>query len=300
MGLLGALRLHPVINDPPVYYPIFGRQTNQKQVFVDKYRTFGGFELIEPGLTIALYPAHTGYNLGGSSPSSYASTTSFANFEPYTLGEPSDLSYQDKGNLRFICQIYYRDSNFDISYNVTYGFDDIESLDQVYQSFGDLFSTPEDNRSYLELWEGATKDVTFSILPGEEVIRDYCYLVRSVLREIGTLSPFGIRGFKVRSVDYPSSDWVKNNANIVFHTAYITIDVEIYETVNAKNPFYTSPVWGNQDTTSTLNQYRSYLEGGDSNVSGLVKETDFDDRLTDARPKFQSISTLNLILRSTN
>ena len=289
MGLLGAIRIHPVMNNPPVFYPVFGRQNQSKQVFVNKYRTFGGSELIEPGLTVAVYPAHTSYNLGGSSPNSSDYTTNFANFEPYTLGSPSSFSYFDKGRLRFVCQVYYRDSNFDTTYNVTYGVNELDSLDRIYQSFGETFSTPEDNQSYLETWDGNTQQVTFSILPGEEVIRDYCYLLRSVLREVGTLRPFGIRGLKVKSVDYPSSDWVKNSSNIIFHTAYITLEIELYETVHAKDPFYTNPTWGKdtQLTSDFKEDYKSSLREEGSQFRDTDKIT---------RPSFKFISRSTLFL----
>jgi len=245
MGIIGALSLHPAIKNPPVFYPVLRGDQNPKQVFVDKYRTFGGMEIIESGLTIAVYPMHTGYNSLTSSPDAN-SRDSYANFEAYTLGKPSNLSFLSKGTLKFIIQIYYRDANFNAAYKVTYGKKDVYGLEDLFYTFDRQYYTPPDSKSELSEWSGNSEELELYISPGEEVIRDYTYLVRNVLREIGSIPPFGIKQITVDSVDYPSSDWIRNNQNVVFHTSYICLSIQVFERPLAKDAYYVAPVWAEE------------------------------------------------------
>jgi hypothetical protein len=257
LGLVGAIGLHPAIKNPPVFYPVLREGQSPQQVFVSKLRTFGGLELIDPGLTIAVYPMFSSYDSSGDNPSS-SSGSQFAGYQQHTLGRPDNFSYFDRGELRFVVQIYYRDPNFNVSQSVTYGKKDIDSLSDLFNTYGESFSTPIDGKDKVsDKWEFGTETLDLTISPGEEVIRDYTYLVRSVLREIGTLKPFGIKQINVEAVDYPSSSWLKNSQNIVFHTSYITLSISVYETVHAKDPNYLAPGWAEEvNQSQETNPYK--------------------------------------------
>lgn len=248
LGLIGGIKLHPAVKNPPVFYPVLRQNQTPQQVFVDKYRTFGGLEFVEPGLTIAVYPMHTGYNSLSSSPSS-SSPSHSASFSSYTLGRPSEFSFFSEGTLRFVVQIYYRDSRFNVPYEVTYSKKEIDNWENVLDVFGKKFYSPY-NKSELGSFEGTEETVEVFISPGEEIIRDYSYLIRNVLRELGSIQPFGVKQITVDSVDYPSSDWLKDNQNVIFHTALISLSISIYETVSAKDPFYVAPVWADEVSQS--------------------------------------------------
>lgn len=264
IGLIGALRLHPAIRNPPVFYPVLRGNQTPKQVFVDKYRTFGGMEIIEPGLTIAVYPMHTRYNSLSDNPEANSSD-SFAKFDSYTLGKPSNLAFLSRGTLRFVVQIYYRDASFNVPYQVTYGKEDVYGLDDLFYTFDRQYYTPPDSKSDLSEWEGNSEEVELYISPGEEVIRDYTYLVRNVLREIGSIPPFGVKQITVDSVDYPSSDWIRNNQNIVFHTSYIALSIQVFERPQAKDPYYVAPVWA--DPSSKTPPYADEFNSKEENFA---------------------------------
>lgn len=242
IGLIGALSLHPAMQNPPVFYPPLRQGAKPQQVFVQRYRDFGGTELTEQGLTIAVYPMHTSYELGNDEPSASGSGK-FANFSQHTLGRANNQTYYDRGTLQFVVQILYTDATFNAPLELTYGLRQMDEIDKLYETYGRYYTAPTDNKNELPGWDGDTKKVTIRTNPGEVVVRDYTYLVRNVLRSIYKLRPYGIRGIQVDSVDYPSSDWISREGNIVFHNAYITLSVDVYESDATKDPWYIAPDW---------------------------------------------------------
>ena len=273
IGILGALSLHPAMRNPPVFYPpINGRQ--RKQVFVDKYRDYGGAELIEQGLTIAVYPSHTDYGLlsdGQSGTPESSSRNKFADIDSYTLGKGNDLSYKDQSKKRLVVQILFTDAAFDRPYDLTYGVKPLKRIEQLYEVYGNKFYSPVDNQDSLPGWDEDTQTVTIRTNPAEIVVRDYTYLVRNVLREIHNLKPYGVKQITVDSVDYPSSSWLNRNSNLVFHSSYIIITCDTFESPAAKDPYYIAPDWAKDISTQP-----DYAEDA----------KDFYDNIPDSGPSY--------------
>lgn len=232
LTLLGAIATHPHIRNPVVTHPVKkDRNGNPAKVPVDKFRTFGGTELKEPGLTIAVYPFHSSYKNLESSPTQ-EETTKFATSTRRTLGKPSDLDFFDRTDFRLICQVYYIDSGYDVASNATYYLSEI----LPGRPHGDYFEGMNiDSGTFDKI------KIAFTISPGEDVLRDYVTLLRSVIRETYQLKPYSIRNIRVDSVDYPSANAISVDSNMFLHTAYITFTLTIYETPTSQQLLQLTP-----------------------------------------------------------
>jgi hypothetical protein len=233
-ALLNAIATHPLIKNPGIYYPaIVNEATPTSQVLIQNWRLFGGLELIEPGLTLSVFPYHSGYKLSSGVYSRLIADKSMHFDEKHKSAQIGAVGQAAvAATIRLIVQLYYQDTVFnapiqiksdlvsqtDLTTNIPHG-ELVQITDEPQQSL-----LPD--RVYFQTEQSV---LNVQILPGEEILRDYMPLLRFVIRNIPILHPFYHRNPNILYVDYPTSNWIREGSNVVFHTAYMCIEYDIQE-----------------------------------------------------------------------
>ncbi len=232
--LLNAIATHPLIKDPQIFYPaVIGNRPITEPLKINKWRLFGGTELIEEGLTLAIFPTHSAFKVRSSS---YTTGESDKSMEFGTTDYRSELGGSNVANsggvLRLTIQLYYREPSLDVPIQIK---SDLVSTNDI------TVNTPHgeqvqvtDEYTLKDLEDKTPYNVDrnvldVQILPGEEVLRDYIPLLRLVVRDIQVLQPYYVRNPLITAVDYPTSNWLREGENLVFHTAYIMVEYDISE-----------------------------------------------------------------------
>lgn len=233
-ALLNAIATHPLIKDPGIFYPaIVGDRPLEDPIKIEKWRLFGGTELIEPGLTLSVFPFHSSYKNESASYSQSTSDKSLVFGGVKGRSELGRSNYSNVGGvIRLVVQLYYQEATFDAPIKIKSDlvtFSDITSItphgEQVQFKESTAVKPLDDSTPYAV--EENTLDV--QILPGEEILRDYIPLLRHVIRDITELRPFSVRNPFIHVVDYPTSNWRRDGENLIFHTAYLVVEYDISE-----------------------------------------------------------------------
>lgn len=112
LALLSAILNHPEIKNSQIYYPVLlGESSVTERIRITSARDFSGIELIEPGLTLAVFPLHDDYDQKSSTFTARKSTKSVLYDDQY-LGRSSTYNYGVKCTFNFVVQLYYQDSTF--------------------------------------------------------------------------------------------------------------------------------------------------------------------------------------------
>ena len=233
-ALINAIATHPLIKEPGIYYPaIVGETAQTEPIRVSTWRLFGGLELIEPGLTLSVFPYHSGYKLKSAVYSRLIADKSLHFDEKHKAAQLGALgTAASAGTMRIIVQIYYQDTTFNAPIQIR---SDLVSQSDLTTNIphGELVQLKDepqesvlDDRVYFQTEESV---LNVQILPGEEILRDYMPLLRHVVRDLPILHPFYHRNPNILYVDYPTSNWIREGENLVFHTAYMCIEYDIQE-----------------------------------------------------------------------
>jgi hypothetical protein len=233
-ALINAIATHPLIKEPGIYYPaIVGENPQTEPIRVSNWRLFGGLELIEPGLTLSVFPYHSGYKLKSGVYSRLLADKSLHFDEKHAASQLGSVSKAAAAaTMRVIVQLYFQDTTFnapiqirsdlvtqsDLTTNIPHG-DLVQITDEPQE-------TLLDDQVYFQTEQSV---LNVQILPGEEILRDYMPLLRYVVRDIPVLHPFYHRNPNILYVDYPTSNWIREGENLVFHTAYMCIEYDIQE-----------------------------------------------------------------------
>lgn len=263
LALLNAIATHRDIQNPKIYKPVIvgGRvfEEDTEPVRIEKFRNFGGLELIESHkLTLAVYPMHSRYaNIKGYITAPFGDKS--IRFEPWTMGSPSQApthKHSELAKFRVIVQLYYCDPDLDCPVAVESYLHDYERT--LYDiphgrlvQYTDEQTVENGARRKFYRDELARKNVLeVQVLPGEEILRDYMSLLRGVMRDIHMIRPFAIRRPTILAVDYPSTNWVRDSENLVFHTAYIIAEYDLWEP--PRHTDFTFPVVQNFEVEEEL------------------------------------------------
>jgi len=214
-----ALQKHPLMQELPIFE--VGTPVGQPpvRVAVQKFRTYSGLELPEPGLTLSVFPT------GG-----YTSTASLEN-EHYTMGRPDPGEYSDRTRFRLTIQASIIEASFDVPIAVSYSLQESEE----YGPFGQRFELvePANQDEPAEV----TGEAIIYVVPSEEMLRDLMTMIRYIVRDIGHFQPYGIRNPSILYTNYPTTSTISqtNPENLVFHRAETVIEFDIYETNLARS-----------------------------------------------------------------
>jgi hypothetical protein len=214
---IAAIYNHRFIKNPIVYSPIPDNRGNYQPVSINRYRTYDGKELIEPGLTLAIFPASS----NRAESSSYTNNPpNSATFTPFEIGK-KDSNYQYEGIYKFVVGLYYQE----VAIN--------ETKDLIYYTLKNKPEVIIEDRDIARerkanLWDA--KKLNIEINPGEDILRDYLDVLRLVIEELDVdgLLPWRVRGSQVTHFDFPTSSWSAKNENIYFHYAYLYWEISMY------------------------------------------------------------------------
>lgn len=262
-ALIGGIASHPLIQDPPIYYPVLTpNKKERQQIKINKYRTYGGIELLNvtnEGLTCAVYPAYVPRNTKTGHPSTERDSQKSISYSPYELGKVSpNNSVLEKVTFKLVVELHYHDVA------ISNGVDTINFAKANPYITNALNKIPSDNYNYLyiekdkefvEPLDSYTIDnfvnknisnesnsvfsnLQIDINPGEEILRDYMELLRIVINQL-TLQPFKTKSLQVKNIDFPTSNWLEDSKNVYFHMAYLIVDIELY--LPSTNYLFSSP-----------------------------------------------------------
>lgn len=223
LSILAGVYSHPLIQNPNIYYPLANRNEKPKVVKIEKYRTYAGRELLEPGLTLSVYPRYK--------------RQMAMEFSPYTLGNPEPGQHLDKGVCRIVLQLSIQDAAFDSPYAMA-----LEQLTNYspYTAHGRQIAVTTTNTNTVlseALGDFAqTENFRCFVSPAEEVLREYTSLLRAVLRDQQTFQPFIQRNLAVKAVEYLTPEVFEDAPeNLVFHKSLIHIELDVFEPPSARN-----------------------------------------------------------------
>lgn len=252
-AVIGSIASHPLIKDPPIYYPINKSGQTPEQILIKKYRTYGGMELLNVGdLCCAVYPSYVPRHPKSGHPSVERDNQKSLFYIPYELGKSVDGSLE-KVKVNMIIELHYGDvaiteNPITVDYleavpllgnyingipERRFGVFHMEKSSNLKQ-----FAEPTSDNDYLKNeFNNLTNlnqpkhivpgQVLVDINPGEEILRDYMELLRIVLNQ-SDLLPFNVSSKFVRSIDFPTSNWLETSPNIFFHFAYLVWELEMY------------------------------------------------------------------------
>ena len=217
-ALLINIATHPWIKNPTIKDPRDG-----SIIKVNKFKTYGGLEIQELGLTISCY-------IGA------LSTGKHIDVVPYNTSN----DYTEALETKLIVQVSYADADFDFTQEEIYNEDINVTLLQGNRVHGSKIEVKDTESVFVYKREykivekvNAVADIIaagiFSV-PAEDIIRDYITLLRYVIRDIQILNPYKIRYPRITGVKYDTSKiFEEESKNLVFHSGYLELTLKTFE-----------------------------------------------------------------------
>jgi len=251
-GTIAFLQAHPRVRNSGIVYPIPDPVTGKpRPVNPTAWRSYGGIELLEPGLTIAVYPLFTPVSTRSGAVSASGENKSCI-YKPNTLGPRDDLSYRDEAVYRLVVQAFYQDP-VTLGETIRIPIDRLIDDDQLAwpQHAYNMRMREGDHYSQDPNWVApytapqdmqlVPDEVFLDISPGEEILREWMDVLRLALCDMPTMLPFAIRSTEVEFIDYPTSTWIRQSEDIFFHTAHLVWRLNLYPPASWRH-IYTFPV----------------------------------------------------------
>ena len=250
-AVCASIHTHPLIKDPPIYHSINNGEPPQ-QIKINRYRTYGGMELINIGeLTCAVYPAYVPRNNKTGHPTVERDMQKSIVYTPYELGNISNQSSSlDKVKINIVVELHYHEVAIggnpvtvdflassplvaDVFNNTdpnSYGCFYLDKNNHNHNQFSQSIETTDTLAQQFSNQPNRiiTPDsFLIDINPAEDMLRDYMELLRIVLNQT-SLNPFGVKHSYVKNIDFPTNNWLENRENVYFHMAYLILEVEMY------------------------------------------------------------------------
>lgn len=249
LALLNAILTHYDVVNSQIFYPVvIGEVAQTEPIRIVSARDFGGLELIEPGLTLAVYPAYGGFNQKNPYFSKKDAGIKSVVYKDKYLGRAGDTNYGVESRFSFVVQLFYQDASLNVPVQL------LSDLLTDSPDFNPLYvpaakrvqykdsSLPADTTTLEEFTDnedaviapsvlGTNVNLSILTLPAERVLRSWMSLLVKVIRSLVVIRPFKIGNPIVEYVDYPTSNWLKDSPNLIFHTSYLIVSYEIVESV---------------------------------------------------------------------
>jgi hypothetical protein len=196
-----AIATHPLVRNSTIVNPIDGSNVN-----IAKIKLYGGREITEPGLVLAVYPDMAA--LGDGNGSGYLREDQMA------LGAGNSRSSVPYLQAHLVVQLNYLLTDFDRVIKTAY----------LEKEFGNYYlRSSEENIDDLVDLKTQLKAIDLYVLPAEEILREWITLLRYVIRDIRFIHPFKIRNPQITSVEYSTAELFKksNAADVALHHAKI-------------------------------------------------------------------------------
>jgi hypothetical protein len=238
-ALLVSIMTHPSVREPDILYP-----GTDEVVSLDRGRLFGGVELIEPGLTVSVHPYHSSFNVLSGKPTSLGSdmTAVYDDLRIHreTISEGLEQERGYSAKIRLMVQLFYRDPGLNVPISLTADVMEARSTRPRQWHGVDVrfYDDPAVQSHFPDLQE-MPESFTFEVqtLPGEEVLTLWLDLLKDVIRDVKVLYPFSQYRFPtIIASDYPTTTWLANSGNLIFHTAYHIVEFEVAEPPRVYDP----------------------------------------------------------------
>lgn len=233
---IAGISCHPKIKKPGIFNPAPNNNGEFEEIFIEKWRTFDGWELEDDRLTCSVYPKYSTKSSTTSTPSAQSAT-----FQPYELSEKGttlatytlivQLQLQDVAIGREPMTLPYYVAVSNSGDMITpHGFnfvadEDVDLSDrQKLREFNDRV----DEYIINEPKRIERSNVEVEINPAEEILREYMDLMRTVLSDLRTILPWSVRSTQVTDYDFPTASWSSNEPNVYFHIAYLEWEVRVF------------------------------------------------------------------------
>jgi len=234
-ALLMAILSHPIVQNANVLFP--GTAT---QILIDQGRLFGGPELIDPGLTLAVFPYHTSFDVVKGIPHSlstasvlYASEKHGKHHNTFASTDTKQRGYY--AGIKLMVQLFYREPTYngDLTINAEY----VDTTkDPTSPYFGYYFQYSDLLPPGVSPLNKRIKPFTIinsldvKILPGEEILTQWLDIIKYAIRDLKYLQPYAsLRNPVLIATDYPTSTWSAQDPNLIFHTAYHVVHFDVVE-----------------------------------------------------------------------
>jgi hypothetical protein len=266
LALLNAILTHHEIVNSQIFYPVvIGEVPQTEPIRIVSARDFGGLELIEPGLTLAVYPSYGVFNQKSPTFLKKESGLKSVVYKDKYLGRAGDTNYGVESRFSFVVQLFYQDASLNAPVQL------LSDLITDSPDFNPLYvpaakrvqykdaSLPTDITTLEEFIDnedavispstlGNNVNLTILTLPAERILRAWMSLLVKVIRSLVVIRPFAIKNPTVEYVDYPTSNWLKDSPNLIFHTSYLVVTYETVEPVGDGSFIFPNPTSVNIST----------------------------------------------------
>ena len=270
LALLNAILTHPDVVNSQIYPPvIIGETPTTEPVRINSARDFAGTELIEPGLTLAVFPLSSNFRQKSSSFAISSNEPVSVRYCDYYLGRYGDQNYAVQSKFWLVVQLFYQDASFNAPIQIESDILDPNSEDYLWLAnqpsrvvqFKDR-NVPIETRTLGEFLDdtygnekeegdepysekvvqstlGLSSNLTIFTNPAERILRLWTDLLVKVVRGLTVLRPFAIKNPTIEFVDYPTTNWYSDSSNLVFHTSYFICHYDCFESFSAqRNTFF--------------------------------------------------------------
>lgn len=238
-AFLVSILNHPDVRESNVYYPSTDPNLAPERITIERARLFGGIELIEPGLTLSVHPYHSGFDVKRGVAQNEVRTIDYSFAKRKQGYETIGNTQYDKcyyACIRLFVQLFYRDPSLNIPTILKSEFIRENPAIQKYHGFNENFVQGHHRDDVLredtEGIYGIPEEFSIEVqtLPGEEILTLWMDIIKNVIRDIKFLRPYRqYRNPVILQSDYPTTSWLANSPNLVFHTAFHVVEFDVAE-----------------------------------------------------------------------
>lgn len=215
---LSIIHNHPAIKDPIVKSPVPDVNGNYLPIPIDRYRNYDGLELIEPGLTLSIFPRFS------PAEKSYGDRLA-TEYKPMTIGaKRQGFMYESTYNL--VIHLAYQEVALNETKQLVYAID----------KYNNIASDPDLLKDHSKDPFPKLANVPIEVNVAEDILRDYLEVIRIILEQIDYFAPWNLRGTSITGMGFPSTSWSQENKQIYFHQAYMNWEISTYAPATYEQP----------------------------------------------------------------
>lgn len=198
---ISIIHNNEAIQNPIVKSPIPTSTGVYLPIPIDRYRNYDGMELIEPGLTLSIFPQ----------------ADLASEFKPLTVGAKSN-GFMYEATYHLVIHLAYQELAINETKQLVY----IKNKDYQISPNADLLNSQNKDlvpKKFI---------VPIEINVAEDILRDYLEVIRVIVEQIDYFAPWNLRGTNITKMIFPTTSWSAENKQIYFHQAYMHWDISTY------------------------------------------------------------------------
>lgn len=215
---LSVIHNHPAIKDPIVKSPVPDINGNYLPIPIDRYRNYDGLELLEPGLTLSIFPKFS------PSVNPYGDRLA-TEYKPITVG-PKSQGFMYESTYSLVIHLAYQEVALNETKQVIYAIDKYNNVSSDPELLKDQTGDP-----FQKL-----NNVPIEVNVAEDILRDYLEVIRIIVEQIDYYAPWNLRGTSITGMVFPSTSWSQDSKQIYFHQAYMNWEISTYSPSTYEQP----------------------------------------------------------------